>query len=74
MLGWIIFGIIVVFLAIILVRAAMFKPKAQPIITGEDVSFDKDAAISALATLVRCKTVSNVDKSLEDDAVHLFNL
>ena len=67
MLGWIIFGIIVVFLAVILVRAAMFKPKAQPAITGEEISFDKDAVISALATLVRCKTVSNVDHSLEDD-------
>jgi len=64
----IIIGIICAFLAVILVRAAMFKPKAQPVITGEEVSFDKDAAINALATLVRCKTVSNVDKSLEDNA------
>ena len=64
----IIIGIICAFLAVILVRAAKFTPKAQPNLTGEIENFDKDAAINALATLVRCKTVSNVDHSLEDDA------
>ena len=63
----IIIGIICAFLAVILVRAAKFTPKAQPNLTGEIENFDKDAAINALATLVRCKTVSNVDHSLEDD-------
>ena len=64
----IIIGIICAFLAVILVRAAKFTPKAQPNLTGETENFDKDAAINALATLVKCKTVSNVDHSLEDDA------
>ena len=63
----IIIGIICAFLAVILVRAAKFTPKAQPNLTGEIENFDKDAAINALAKLVRCKTVSNVDHSLEDD-------
>ena len=63
----IIIGIICAFFAVILVRAAKFTPKAQPNLTGEIENFDKDAAINALATLVRCKTVSNVDHSLEDD-------
>lgn len=66
-MGWFILGLIVLFVAIILVRAAMFTPKAQPAVNEETVEFDRDAAVDALATLVRCKTVSNVDPSLEDD-------
>ena len=64
----IIIGIFAAFLAVILVRAAMFKPKPQPETSNEEVSFDEDAAISALQTLVQFKTVSNVDPALEDDA------
>ncbi len=68
MLGYIILGLVVLFLAVILIRAAMFKPKPQPEASGETVDFDREAAVSALQALVRCKTVSNVDRSLEDDA------
>ena len=32
------------------------------------ISFDNDAAVQSLAALVRCKTVSNRDAALEDDA------
>ena len=67
MLGYILLGLAAVFFAVILVRAALFNPKPQPEISGEEVTFDRDAAISALQTLVRCKTVSNVDPALEDD-------
>ena len=68
MIGWIILGIIVLFLAVIVIRALRFNPKPQPATSDEAVSFDTDAAVSALQQLVRCKTVSNVDHSLEDDA------
>lgn len=68
MIGWIILGIVVLFLAVIVIRALRFNPKPQPITSDEAVSFDTDAAVSALQQLVRCKTVSNVDHSLEDDA------
>ena len=63
----IIIGVIAAFLAVILIRAALFNPKPQALGKVEEEVFDKDAAISALQTLVRFKTVSNVDKSLEDD-------
>lgn len=68
MIGWIILGILCVFLAILLVRALRFRPKPQPALRAEGVDFDKNAAVSALQQLVRCKTVSNVDPALEDDA------
>ena len=67
MLGYIIAGLVVAFLAVILVRAYFFDPKPQPEIDNEEVSFDRDAAISALQTLVRCKTISYNDHSLEDN-------
>ena len=67
MVGYIILGIVAVFLAVVLIRTLAFKPKAQPAISNEAVSFDTDAAVDALAQLVRCKTVSYNDKQLEDD-------
>ena len=52
---------LVAFLAVIFIRAAAFKPKAQTKIEdtlSSAVEFDRNAAVEALATLVRCKTVS----------------
>ena len=67
MIGLILLGIVVAFVAVVLVRTLNFKPKAQPEISKEEVSFDKDAAVEALGTLVKCKTVSYYDHSKEDD-------
>ena len=64
----IILGILCAFLAVILVRTLRFTPNAQPAISDEAISYDKDAAVDALAQLVRCKTISYNDRSLEDDA------
>ncbi len=63
----ILIGIIAAFLTVITVRTLKFKPKAQPPVSEESISFDKDGAVDALATLVKCKTISYSDHSLEDD-------
>ena len=68
MIGFAIAALIVVFLAVVTVRALRFTPKPQPRLSQEEVSFDRDAAVDALAQLVRCKTVSYNDHSLEDEA------
>ena len=68
MAGWIILGCVVLFLAVLLIRAAAFRPKAQKPLSQEAVEFDREAGIDALQQLVRCKTISYNDKSLEDDA------
>ena len=68
MVGYLILGIVLAFLAVITIRTIRFKPKPQPALSEETVSFDKDAAVDALAQLVRCKTVSYNDPALEDDA------
>ena len=66
-MGYVILALVAALVAVILVRTALFRPKAQPNISNEAVTFDKDAAISALAELVKCKTVSYNDPQLEDD-------
>ena len=63
----IILTIVAVFLAIILIRAALFVPKDEPQPSVEAVEFDREAAETALAALVRCRTVSYADHSLEDN-------
>ncbi len=68
MIGWIILALVVVFLAVVLIRAAMFKPKDSGRKEFEEVEFDRAAAVNALGELVRCRTVSYNDHSLEDDA------
>ncbi len=59
---------VVVFLGVIIVKALKFSPKPQPQIDGEAVSFDSERAVNNLRELVRCKTVSYKNHSLEDDA------
>ncbi len=68
MIGWILLGIVVLFLLVIVIRALCFQPKAQSFGQAQEVSFDKDAAVTALQKLVQCKTISNYDTALEDDA------
>ena len=67
MFGFVIIGIIAAFFAVVLVRTLTFKPKAQPAISNEEVSFDKDGAVNALAELIKCKTISYYNHSLEDN-------
>ena len=68
MVGILILLAIAAFVAVVGVRTAKFKPKAQPPLVRESCSFDQNAAVDTLAQLVRCKTISYNDHSLEDDA------
>ena len=68
MVGWILLGALALFLLILLLRAAFFHPKKQNIPPAEAVTFDKAAAVTALQTLLQCKTISYNDPALEDDA------
>ena len=65
---WILLALVAAFVAVILIRTQRFLPKPQPEPTREEVAFDHEAAIEALAQLIRCKTVSYSDRSREDDA------
>ena len=67
MIGTVLLCLITVFVFVVAFRALRFTPKPQPEVSTEEFKFDKDAAVDALAQLVRCKTISYNDKSLEDD-------
>ena len=56
------------FIAVIIARACMFTPKKTPAPSSEPITFDEEESIRNLAALVRCRTVSYEDASLEDDA------
>lgn len=64
----IILSILILFLAVILIRTASFKPKAEVEHEVRPVKMDKDKVVSNLQTLVKFKTVSYYDKSLEDNS------
>jgi len=68
MAGFLILAVLAVFIAVIAVRTVRFTPKSQPPVSEEIVDFDKDAAVDALAQLIRCKTISYYDHTKEDDA------
>lgn len=59
---------VVILLAVIIIRTLSFKPKAQPEVSDEEIYFDSERATNVLRELVRCKTVSYRDSSLEDNA------
>lgn len=63
-----ILALLALFVGIILIRTINFKPHKQPTVIDAEEVFDRDRAVSNLQTLVRYKTVSYRDPSLEDDA------
>ncbi len=60
-------ALLALFLFVILVRAVRFVPKDPPAPAVDPVAFDEKAAQEALAALIKCKTVSYADHTLEDD-------
>ena len=65
---YVILGLLGLLIGVLLIRAAAFRPKAQKNLSQDEVSFDKDAAVTALQKLVQCKTISYNDPSMEDEA------
>ncbi len=61
-------ALLVIFLAVIILRAVAFKPKSDVKVVEKEEKFDAERATDNLCRLVRCKTVSYRDGSLEDDA------
>lgn len=68
MILWIILALLVILIAAVLIRTANFKPGCKSEVKPEPVEFDRQKAVDNLQQLVRCRTVSNRDPGLEDDA------
>ena len=60
-------ALVLAFFAVIILRALAFKPKCDFKISEDAVEFDGEKAVENLRELIRCKTVSYADSSLEDD-------
>ena len=67
LIGLIIFLILVIITVIVVIRTKNFIPYDEPQDKYEKVKFNEKAAIQSLAELVKCKTVSYYDHSLEND-------
>ena len=64
---YVLLGLFSALIIVVLARTIHFTPKNNVATENTEVSFDKDKAIEALRTLVRFKTVSYSDRTLEDD-------
>lgn len=65
---WILLAAVVAFLAVIFVRAAMFKPKPERKSSGKQVIVNEEKTVQDMVEMIRCKTVSYNDVSLLDKA------
>ncbi len=65
---YIFLGLVALFLAVLIIRTLNFKPKANAKVFDEEINLNSDKIIESLRTLIRFKTVSYRDGSLEDDA------
>ena len=68
MIGWIVGILVVAFLLVLVIRALRFKPPVEEPVESAEWDIDKEAVVEHLAAMVRCKTVSRADTSLEDEA------
>lgn len=59
-------GLLALFLIVILVRAALFKPYSQPALLPGEVTLHREKIISDMQDMIRCKTVSHSDETLTD--------
>ncbi len=55
-------------LLILIIGALRFKPATVKEVEVKEIDFDKDKAIKDFQDMIRCKTISDVDYSKEDEA------
>ena len=66
MIGWILLGAAVCFLAVILIRTLRFRPSAACPAQQEPVALDQEKIVADMVDMIRCKTVSYDDEALID--------
>lgn len=66
MVIYILFILLLVWVAVLLIRAAMFKPYPEPEMVEEAVCLQEEKIIKDMSDMIRCKTVSYSDMSLMD--------
>lgn len=61
-------GAVALLLAVVIFRALAFNPKALEKIEPEEVCLDKEKIIRDMSDMIKCKTISYKDHSLENEA------
>lgn len=68
MIKWIVIAALCILLFVLLLRAALFRPRQEAFEPMEKPRLDETEAAEQLAQLIRCKTVSSRDPALVDEA------
>lgn len=68
MAGMIILLILAAFIAVLLIRAAMYRPFEEPEILPGEIKVNEEKVIRDMSDLIRCKTISYQDRSLINQA------
>lgn len=66
MIGYVILGVVVVLLLVMVVRALMLKPQPITEIADMPMELNEDKIVQDMVDMIRCKTISYRDESLED--------
>ena len=53
--------------AVVIIRTIMFKPGTVKSVSSDDVYVNVDKAVTDLAEMIKCRTVSSTDKTIEDE-------
>lgn len=62
----VILAVVLIFIGVLLIRAAMFKPKEEMSASGNEVKLNSDKIIKDMQEMIRCRTISYNDSSLID--------
>ena len=66
MVAYVLLGILLVFIAIILTRAALYKPYDEPDMLVDEISVDREKIINNMVQMIRCRTVSYHNSEMTD--------
>ncbi len=56
-------ALLATFIAVVLVRTALFKPTATKSVEGEEIALDRQKIVDDMVEMIKCRTVSNVDSA-----------
>jgi carboxypeptidase PM20D1 len=68
MIGYIILALFLLVIALVLIRTLRFRPLPQASVSQSPANIDSEKAANDLSEMIRCKTVSHIDGTLEDEA------
>ena len=62
----VLFAVLLLLLAVILIRAALFGPEELPPVAEEKIQTNREKIVDDMVAMIRCKTVSNRNEELVD--------